>query len=414
MTTTPQLIETVYLAESRKVFATLVRLLGDFDLAEEALHEAFAAAIAQWPTSGIPKKPGAWLISTGRFKAIDAIRRRVRFDESLLEIANRLEDNSSNQNPEEILNREPLEDDQLRLIFTCCHPALAPDTQIALTLREVCGLSTEEIASAFLLSPATVAQRIVRGKAKIRDAKIPYHVPQGAELAERLESVLSVIYLVFNEGYSASSGSSHVRSELSNEAIRLCRLLSLLLPDAEVLGLLALMLFHESRRLARTTAEGDVVLLEDQDRSIWNRSAISEGQALIEKAFASGTVGAYTVQAASSGTHAAARTSDETNWPQIVSLYNLLLSSGPSPIVELNRAVAIAMRDGPRAGLELIDSIFQRGDLLDYHLAHAAKADLLRRLGETEGSKMSYQKALSLARQDPERRFLEKRILELS
>jgi RNA polymerase sigma-70 factor (ECF subfamily) len=404
-----QVVDDVYRSESRHVLATLIRLLGDFDLAEEALQEAFAKAVAQWPNDGVPANPRAWLISTGRFGAVDALRRRARFDASLAVLANRFDQVARANAPKD----EELEDDRLRLIFTCCHPALASSAQVALTLREVCGLTTEEIARAFLTAPSTIAQRIVRGKAKIRDARIPYQVPSGDELPQRLDSVLAVVYLVFNEGYSASSGSSVTRSDLSDEAIRLGRLLIGLLPDPEAMGLLALMLFQESRRAARTSPEGDLVLLQDQDRSLWDRSKIAEAEPLVEQAIASGRFGAYTIQAAIAGVHAAAATASETDWAQIVALYDVLARAEPSPIVELNRAVAVAMRDGPLAGLELIDAILATGELADYHLAHAAQADMCRRLGRTADARESYQRALALARQEPERRFLEARLREI-
>jgi RNA polymerase sigma-70 factor (ECF subfamily) len=404
-----QLVDDLYRSESRHVLATLIRLLGDFDVAEEALQEAFAAAVEQWPQGGVPANPRAWLISAGRFRAVDAMRRRARFDASLTALADRLDEVARANAPKD----EELEDDRLRLIFTCCHPALASSTQVALTLREVCGLTTEEIARAFLTAPPTIAQRIVRGKAKIRDARIPYQVPSGAELPQRLDSVLAVIYLVFNEGYSASSGSSVTRSDLSEEAIRLGRLLIGLLPDPEALGLLALMLLQESRRAARTSAQGDLILLENQDRSLWDEGKIAEAGPLIEQAIASARFGAYTIQAAIAGVHAAAPSAAETDWAQIVALYDVLARAEPSPIVALNRAVAVAMRDGPVAGLELIDEILANGELADYHLAHAARADLCRRLGRTADARESYQKALALARQEPERRFLETRLREL-
>lgn len=405
-----EVVDDVYRRESRRVFATLIRLLGDFDRAEEAVHDAFAAAVEQWAREGVPANPRAWLVSAGRFKAIDAIRRRTRFDASLEELASRL-DHAARSAPSAA--DEEVEDDRLRLIFTCCHPAISSSTQVALTLREVCGLSTEEIASAFLTAPATIAQRIVRGKSKIRDARIPYQVPSLAELPERLDSVLSVIYLVFNEGYSASSGETLTRSDLSNEAIRLGRLLAELLPDPEVLGLLALMLLHESRRTARTSADGDLVLLEEQDRSLWNRALIVEGTTLVRRAFASQRFGVYSLQAALAAVHAEATSPDATDWPQIVALYDVLLRIVASPVVELNRAVAVAMRDGPLAGLQLIDAILARGDLGEYHLAHAARADLCRRLGQVDEARAAYEQALSLVRQEPERRFLEKRLREL-
>jgi RNA polymerase sigma-70 factor (ECF subfamily) len=405
-----ELVDNLYRTESRRVFATLIRLLGDFDLAEEALHEAFAAAVKQWTRDGVPTNPRAWLVSAGRFKAIDTIRRRTRFDDSLAELAERI-DRSADTLGE--TSDEDVEDDRLRLIFTCCHPALSPEAQVALTLREVCGLTTEEIASAFLIAPPTLAQRIVRAKAKIRDARIPYQVPSIAELPERLDAVLRVIYLVFNEGYSASSGALLTRADLSNEAIRLGRLLMELLPDAEVAGLLALMLLQESRRTARTSTTGDPILLEDQDRSLWNRSQIGEGRALVRQAISSGQFGFYSLQAAIASVHAEASSAVATDWSQIVGLYDVLLFVQPSPVVALNRAVAVAMRDGPLAGLQIIDGILAEGNLADYHLAHAARADLCRRLGKTADAKASYQKALALVRQEPERRFLEKRLQEL-
>ena len=404
-----QVVGDTYRAESRHVLATLIRLLGDFDLAEEALHEAFTAALEHWSRDGLPANPRAWLVSAGRFRAVDAIRRRARFDASLTEVAKRMDEVARANAAKD----EEVEDDRLRLIFTCCHPALASSTQVALTLREVCGLTTEEIASAFLTAPPTMAQRIVRGKAKIRDAGIPYQVPSAAELPDRLDSVLAVIYLVFNEGYSASSGSTLTRPDLSEEAIRLGRLLVDLLPDPEAIGLLALMLLQESRRAARTSAEGDIILLEDQDRSLWNRDQIAEAGSLIERAFASERFGVYTLQAAIAGVHAAAPTAAATDWAQMVALYDLLGRVEPSPVVALNRAVAVAMRDGPAAGLELIDAILSRGELTGYHLSHAARADLCRRLGRTAEARRSYQRALALARQEPERRFLEQRLREL-
>jgi RNA polymerase sigma-70 factor, ECF subfamily len=403
------IIDAIYRSDSRRVFATLVRLLGDFDLAEEALHDAFAAALQDWQRDGVPANPRAWLVSAGRFKAIDTLRRRARFDTSLAELANRC---ATVANTKPAQDDEDVEDDRLRLIFTCCHPALSASTQVALTLREVCGLTTEEIANAFLTAPSTIAQRIVRGKAKIRDAGIPYQVPSLPDLPERLDSVLSVIYLVFNEGYSASSGDSLTRPHLSEEAIRLGRLLKELLPDSEALGLLALMLLHESRRLARTSPGGDLILLENQDRALWNREQIAEGTVLVEQAISSQRFGVYTVQAAIAAVHAAAATG-VTDWTQIVAWYDVLARAAPSPIVELNRAVAVAMRDGPLAGLERIDAILARGDLADYHLAHAARADLCRRLGRSADAKVSYQRALDLARQEPERRFLARRLGEL-
>jgi RNA polymerase sigma-70 factor (ECF subfamily) len=405
-----QTVDDVYRSESRRVFATLVRILGDFDLAEEALHEAFAAAVEKWPRDGIPDNPRAWLVSAGRFKAIDTLRRRTRFDASRAELAGRLD---AGMPAASSIDEKNVEDDQLRLIFTCCHPALAPSTQVALTLREICNLTTEEIATAFLTAPATIAKRIARGKAKIRDAKIPYVVPSLTDLPERLDSVLSVIYLVFNEGYSASSGESLTRADLSAEAIRLGRLLLELLPEPEVMGLLALMLLHESRRMARTSPDGDIILLEVQDRSRWNRPQIDEGTALVRRALSSPQIGVYTLQAAIAAAHAEALTAASTDWARIAALYELLAQATPTPVVNLNRAVAVAMRDGPQAGLEQIDALLAAGDLDDYHLAHAARADLCRRLGRTDDARHSYHRALELARQEPERRFLEKRLAEL-
>jgi RNA polymerase sigma-70 factor (ECF subfamily) len=402
-------VDAVYRTESRRVFATLVRLLGDFDLAEEALHDAFRAALEQWPQDGVPANPRGWLVSAGRFKAIDGIRRRARFD-PLEEVAGRVEAVS---NDAAGLDGEGIEDDRLRLIFTCCHPALSPDARVALTLREVCGLTTEEIAHAFLTPPPTLAQRIVRGKAKIREARIPYQVPSLNDLPDRLDAVLRVIYLVFNEGYSASSGASLTRHDLSGEAIRLGRLLVELLPEPEAVGLLALMLLQESRRAARTSPAGEIVLLDDQDRSLWNRDQIAEGSALVERALESRRIGPYTIQAAIAAVHAEAPTAAATDWAQIVGLYNVLARVDPSPVVELNRAVAVAMRDGPPAGLALIDAILARGDLSDYRFAHSARADLCRRLGKNADARVSYQRALDLARQEPERRFLERRLAEL-
>jgi RNA polymerase sigma-70 factor (ECF subfamily) len=402
-------VDAVYRSESRRVFATLVRLLGDFDLAEEALHDAFRAALEQWPRDGVPANPRAWLVSAGRFKAIDAIRRRARFDalDDIAEDADALIDDAP------AWDDQSLEDDRLRLIFTCCHPAVTPDAQVALTLREVCGLTTEEIAHAFLTAPPTLAQRIVRAKGKIRDARIPYQVPTQADLPDRLESVLRVIYLVFNEGYSASSGASLTRHDLSGEAIRLARLLVELLPEPEAMGLLALMLLHESRRAARTSPTGDLILLDEQDRSLWNREQIADGLALVERALSSRRFGPYTLQAAIAAVHAEASTAAATDWAQIVGLYDVLLRAEPSPVIELNRAVAVAMRDGPAAGLALIDAILAHGDLTDYHFTHSARADLCRRLGRNAEARAAYQRALALVRQEPEKRFLERRLAEL-
>jgi RNA polymerase sigma-70 factor (ECF subfamily) len=404
-------VEAVYRADSRRVLATLIRLLGDFDLAEEAMHDAFMSAVEQWPRDGIPTNPRAWLVSTGRFKSITAMRKRARFDASLTEIAERLEAAAREAGGQD---EESVDDDRLRLIFTCCHPALTPDAQIALTLREVCGLTTEEIAHAFLSAPSTVAQRIVRAKAKIRDAGIPYQVPAIAALAERLDSVLHVIYLVFNEGYFASSGESLTRHDLSGEAIRLGRLLIELLPEPEAIGLLALMLLHESRRAARTSPSGELILLGDQDRARWARDQIAEGSALVERALGMRRLGPYALQAAIAAVHAEASSEATTDWAQIVALYDILVRADPAPVVELNRAAAVAMRDGPLAGLTLIDAILARGDLADYLHAHSARADLCRRLGRVEEARASYQRALDLTRQEPERRFLERRLRELA
>jgi RNA polymerase sigma-70 factor (ECF subfamily) len=404
------MVDVVYRTESRRVLATLIRLLGDFDLAEEALHDAFTAAVERWPRDGAPANPRTWLVSTGRFKAIDGIRRRARFDASLTHLADRLDADATDTS---IGDDEGVEDDRLRLIFTCCHPALPPDSQVALTLREVCGLTTEEIAHAFLTGPPTVAQRIVRARAKIRDARIPYQLPSRVELPDRLDTVLHVIYLVFNEGYSASSGGSVTRADLSSEAIRLGRLLVELLPEPEAEGLLALMLLHESRRAARSSPAGDLVLLDDQDRTLWHRDRIAEGSALVQRALASRRFGPYTLQAAIAAVHADANTAAETDWAQIVGLYDVLVRADPSPVVELNRAAAVAMRDGPSAGLVLIDAILARGDLADYQLAHSARADLCRRLGRTAEARASYERALSLTRQGAQRRFLERRLAEL-
>lgn len=404
-------VDELYRLESRRIFATLVRLIGDFDLAEEAMQDAFAAAVSRWPQDGVPGNPRAWIVSTARFKAIDAIRRRARFDKKLEEHGAELAPRTTEI---EEIDESTFKNDHLRLIFTCCHPALSPAAQIALTLRETCALTTEEIASAFLTSPVTIAQRIVRAKAKIRDAKIPYVVPSSDDIPERLNSVLSVIYLVFNEGYSASSGSHATRADLSGKAIALARELHELLPDPEVMGLLALMLLHESRRAARTDANGDLILLEDQNRALWNREQIAAGTQLVEAAFASRQVGVYALQAAISAVHAGAASAGETDWSEIVGFYDLLMRAEPSPVVELNRAVAIAMRDGAESGLQLIDGILDRGELKDYHLIYAAKADLCRRLGRNSAAKQSYEQALALAKQEPERRFLQKRLQEVS
>ena len=410
MVTAREAIVEVYGAESRRVLATLIRLLGDFDLAEEALHEAFAAAIEQWPRDGMPANPRAWLVSTGRFKAIDAMRRRARYDATLGEYA-REYDSLVTESAQ--ADDQDIDDDRLRLIFTCCHPALSPEAQIPLTLREVCGLTTEEIAHAFLTKPATIAQRIVRAKAKIRDARIPYEVPAPSQLSERLDAVLRVIYLVFNEGYSASSGEAVTRAEVSGEAIRLGRLLVELLPEVEPRGLLALMLLQESRRAARTSADGDLVLLEDQDRSLWHQDLITEGLALVTQALSTQRIGPYSIQAAIAAVHAAAAEAAKTDWAQIVGLYDVLTRIEPSPIVELNRAVAVAMRDGPLAGLVLIEGLFNRGELTGYHLAHAARADMCRRLGRHAEARTFYKSALALTKQEPERRFLEQRLSSL-
>jgi RNA polymerase sigma-70 factor (ECF subfamily) len=404
-------LDAVYRSESRRVLATLIRLLGDFELAEEALHEAVMAAMEQWPRDGVPANPRAWLVSTGRFKAIDNLRRRARFGGSLDEVADQLQEGALDPS---YLDEQHLADDRLRLIFTCCHPALPPEARTALTLREICGMTTEEIARAFLTTAPTIAKRIVRAKAKIRDARIPYEVPARAELAGRLDSVLQVVYLVFTEGYSAASGASLTRPDLSQEAIRLGRLLADLLPEPEALGLLALMLLQESRRITRITKDGELVLLEQQDRSQWDRSLIEEGRDLVERALASRKFGSYTLQAAIAAVHADASTAAATDWAQIAELYDVLVRISPSPVVELNRAVAIAMRDGPEAGLALIDAILARGDLRDYYLAHAARADLCRRMGKTTEAGRSYQQALMLARQEPARRFLERRLRELA
>ena len=403
--------DAIYRAESRRVLATLIRLLGDFDLAEEALHDAFVAAIEQWPRDGVPATPYAWLVSTGRFKAIGTLRRRARFDAVRDHLPSAGDTSAIDANPATI--DDDLEDDRLRLIFTCCHPALPPDAHVALTLREVCGLTTEEIAHAFLTRPPTIAQRIVRAKAKIREAHIPYQVPSRADLPARLDAVLHVIYLVFNEGYSATSGESLTRADLSSEAIRLGRLLVDLLPEPEAMGLLALMLLHDSRRAARTSQTGELILLEQQDRSLWNQAQIAEGTALLERSLAARRIGPYSIQAAIAAVHAEASDPLRTDWHQIVGLYDVLLRLEPSPVVELNRAAAIAMRDGPGAGLELIDNILERGDLATYHLAHAARGELCRRLGRLRDARTSYERALTLAHQEPERRFFERRLREV-
>jgi RNA polymerase sigma-70 factor (ECF subfamily) len=404
-----RIIETLYRSESGRVLATLVRLLGDLDLAEESMHEAFAAALESWPQAGIPDKPRPWLISTARFKAIDAMRRRARFDGAQRDLALYMEARIS-EVPEE---NEEIDDDRLRLIFTCCHPALPPEGQVALTLREICGLTTEEIARAFLVTPATLAQRIVRAKAKIRETPIPYEVPTPQELPERLDAVLQVIYLVFNEGYSAAAGAEVTRAELTGEAIRLGRLLTGLQPEPEVIGLLALMLLQESRRAARTSPAGELILLENQDRSLWNREQIAEGVALVEKALKSRRFGSYALQAAIAAVHAEAKSAAATDWRQIVALYNQLVRIQPSPVVHLNRAVAIAMRDGPEAGLRHIDAVLEHGELANYYLAHSARADMYRRLGRTAEARSSYEKALALTQQEPERQFLQERIRQL-
>lgn len=406
--TLSETIDAIYRSESRRIFATLVRLLGDFDLAEEALQNAFVAAVQQWPRDGVPANPRAWLVSAGRFRGIDTLRRRARFDASVAELAKQAEE------AEDSLAEKPeVEDDRLRLIFTCCHPALALEAQVALTLREVCGLTTEEIAHAFLAAAPTIAQRIVRAKAKIRDARIPYEVPSRNELPARIEAVLQVIYLVFNEGYSASSGASLTRKDLSGEAIRLARLLLELLAEPEVEGLLALMLLHESRRAARSSPEGELILLADQDRSLWNHEQITEGAALVQRALRSRRIGPYALQAAIAAVHAQAPSANATNWSDIVSYYDLLLKAEPSPVIELNRAAAIAMRDGAEAGLRLIEALLARGELENYHLAHSARAELFRRLGQSNEARDAYERALGLARQEPERRFLERRLREL-
>src|SRR5499427_4217951 len=406
-----ELLDSLYRADSGRIVATLIRLLGDFDLAEEAMHEAFAAALSAWPRSGVPGNPRPWLISTARFKAIDTLRRRARFDASQAELVRYLE---AQWSPAERSNEEDsIEDDRLRLIFTCCHPSLPPEAHVALTLREVCGLTTEEVAKAFLITPRTLAQRIVRAKAKIREARIPYEVPKPEELPERLGAVLQVIYLVFNEGYSTAAGAEVTRAELTGEAIRLGRLLAELQPEPEVMGLLSLMLLQESRRAARTSPAGKLILLEDQDRSLWNREQIAEGVALLEKALKSRRFGSYTLQAGIAAVHAEAESAAATDWRQIVALYNQLVRIQPSPVVHLNRAVAIAMRDGPEAGLTHIDALLEHGELANYYLAHSARAELYRKLNKTAEARSSYEKALALTQQEPEQQFLQERIRQL-
>ena len=406
-----ELLDSLYRVDSRRILATLIRLLGDFDLAEEAMHEAFAAAVDTWPTSGVPGNPRPWLISTARFKAIDTLRRRARFDASQDELVRYLEARGSSA--DESNEEDSLEDDRLRLIFTCCHPSLPPEARVALTLREVCGLTTEEIAKAFLTTPRTLAQRIVRAKARIRETQIPYEVPTPEQLPERLGAVLQVVYLVFNEGYSAAAGAEVTRAELTGEAIRLGRLLAELRPEPEVIGLLSLMLLQESRHAARTSPTGELILLENQDRSLWNREQIAEGVALLEKALQSRRFGSYTLQAAIAAVHAEAESPAATDWRQVVALYNQLVRIQPSPVVHLNRAVAIAMRDGPEAGLAQIDAILEHGELTNYYLAHSARAEMYRRLGRTAEARSSYEKALALTQQEPERQFLQERIRQL-
>ena len=406
-----QTIEQIYRTESRRVLATLIRLLGDFDLAEEALHDAFVVALEKWPLDGLPRNPRAWLVSTGRFRAIDTLRKRARFNAALDKIADAIE--REDQEAEDT-GEQAIADDRLRLIFTCCHPALSPDAQIALTLREVCGLTTEEVASAFLTRPTAIAQRIVRAKAKIRDARIPYEIPSRDDLASRMDSVLQVVYLVFNEGYSASAGESVVRQDLSSDAIRLGRLLIELMPEPEVKGLLALMLLHESRRPARVSKDGEIILLEDQDRGKWNKDQISEGVDLVQQVLQSKRFGPFTIQAAIAAVHAESESSEKTDWYQIVGLYDVLFKIEPSPVVELNRAVAVAMCDGPEAGIDLINSILARRELAEYHLIYAAKADLCRRAGRRQEAIDAYSRALKMVKQEPERKFLQRRLDELS
>ncbi len=412
-------VDAVYRSESRRVLATLIRLLGDFDVAEEALSDAFAAALQQWPRDGVPDNPRAWLVSAGRFKAIDGMRRRARFDASVASLAQELQLKEGEEDPgvrtgDPGANGQGVEDDRLRLVFTCCHPSLPPDAQVALTLREVCGLTTEEIARAYFTTASTLAQRIVRAKTRIREAHVPYEVPSREDLPQRLDAVLRVIYLVFNEGYSASSGASLTRQALSEEAIRLGRLLVELLPDPEAVGLLALMILHESRRAARASADGEIILLADQDRSLWNRERIQEGVELVQKALSSRRFGPYSLQAAIVAIHAEAPSAAETDWEQIVGLYDVLARADPSPVVNLNRAVAVAMRDGPAAGLPLVDEILARGELADYQFAHSVRADLCRRLGRKEEARVSYERALALTQQEPEKRFLKRRLAELA
>jgi RNA polymerase sigma-70 factor, ECF subfamily len=408
-----ELLDSLYRVDSGRILATLIRLLGDFDLAEEAMHEAFAAALSLWPRSGVPGNPRPWLISTARFKAIDTLRRRTRFDASQDELVRYLEAQSTSAERSNESEEDSLEDDRLRLIFTCCHPSLPPEARVALTLREVCGLTTEEIAKAFLTTPRTLAQRIVRAKAKIRDTPIPYEVPTPQELPERLGAVLHVIYLVFNEGYSAAAGAEVTRAELTGEAIRLGRLLAELQPEPEVVGLLALMLLQESRHAARTSPTGELILLENQDRALWNKEQIAEGVALLEKALKSRRLGPYTLQAAIAAVHAKAESMAATDWRQIVALYDRLLQIQASPVVQLNRAVAIAMCEGPEAGLTHIDAVLEHGELANYYLAHSARADMYRRLGRTAEARASYEKALALTQQEPERQFLQERIRQL-